>query len=329
MAIITKSIGTSSRDYSTLQAWEDSIPASMGSDSYVGECYNDSEFTGKLTFSGSSTGASNTITLKCATGQSFRDNASIQTNALRYNQSNGVGISNASYATNIISVSEDYVTIDGLQVKKITYGNRCFYSNLTTLTHNTYKNCILELGTSNGSDVAQTRSETWINCLFIGYGGTGSPAILLPYSSPKFINCTVVRPSDYTSSTAAAFKTNTTPGGMTVKNCAVFGYNSVTDADGSFSGSNNCSDKTIGFGTSNQASKTYANQFVNTTAASGDFKIKTGSDCIDTGVTDTAASPDIAGTTRPQGSAYDIGCWELVSAVSTPKSIESDLIIYN
>jgi len=330
MAIITSSIGTSSRNYSTIQAWEDSIPGSMGSNSYVGECYNDSEFSVAgtvVTFAGSSTGASNTITLKCAAGQSFRDNANVQTNALRYNQSNGVALKRTSYAGNAVEVQEDYVFLDGLQITH-TLSGAVFYSNSTSYTHNVYSNCILSQS-SGGGVILASRAETWVNDLFIGGGSAGTAGVYLPYpGGVNFLNCTLVRPTSLSTSTTYGW--NIPAGsGVPIKNCATFGYNSMVNNSSLFSGSNNCSDNTIGFGTSNQQSKTYANQFVNTTASSGDFKLKSGADCIDNGATDSSASPDIAGTTRPQGSAYDIGCWELVRAALTPKSIEADMIINN
>ena len=47
MPTITKSIGTDSRDYSTIAAWEADLANSAiysSGDEAVGECYNDSTF---------------------------------------------------------------------------------------------------------------------------------------------------------------------------------------------------------------------------------------------------------------------------------------------
>jgi len=49
-------------------------------------------------------------------------------------------------------------------------------------------------------------------------------------------------------------------------------------------------------------------QFTN--AGSNDFSPQPGSPAIDTGTTEPIVPTDILGTTRPQGSAYDIGAFE-------------------
>jgi hypothetical protein len=78
MPTVVNTIGSGAgRDYSTLAAWAASLPANLVADgnSYQGDCYNDSEFTGSatlLTLSGHTTDASHTITLTTGPGQSFQ-----------------------------------------------------------------------------------------------------------------------------------------------------------------------------------------------------------------------------------------------------------------
>jgi hypothetical protein len=61
--------------------------------------------------------------------------------------------------------------------------------------------------------------------------------------------------------------------------------------------------------------KTYINQFQSTTAASGDFREKSGADLRGAGTVDvTNGATDIVGTARPQSAKWDIGCWELLAA---------------
>lgn len=60
---------------------------------------------------------------------------------------------------------------------------------------------------------------------------------------------------------------------------------------------------------------TYTSQFQGTTASALDFRVKSGANLINTGTSDsTNGATDIAGTSRPAGSGWDIGSWEFVSA---------------
>jgi len=56
--------------------------------------------------------------------------------------------------------------------------------------------------------------------------------------------------------------------------------------------------------------------FVN--PASNDYHLKVGSPAIDAGTTVAAVTDDIEGTSRPQGGAYDIGCYEAASGPVPP-----------
>jgi hypothetical protein len=317
MATITNTIGTNSREYSTIQAWVDAVPNDVvaSGNIYIGECYNDSEFTGTVDFSGFTTGSSNTITLKCAAGQSFRDHGSVQTNGLRYNQSNGVGISVATGYTNIISIASNYITLDGLQVRSTaTLGQSGAVTISGIVDFVVYQNSIFENSSGftirNYSNSGSPTASYVRNCLVVNKHATSEG--LQAQNGIGVYYCTIVRPSNITPGGTGITTTYADP---TVTNTAIFGF--TTLESGGLTGNNNCSDLAIGFGTSNQASKTYANQFVQSDASGGvhDFKIKTGSDCVDTGATDsTNGANDIATTARPSGSAYDIGCWELVAA---------------
>jgi hypothetical protein len=138
-------------------------------------------------------------------------------------------------------------------------------------------------------------------------------------SSPVFVNNTIARPADLTASGNALGLLGGS-GVSTITNCALYGFTNSSVDNTHFAGSNNSSNVAIGFGTSNQASKTYANQFQNTSDATRDFREKAGADLFNTGVTDTTNAPiDIAGTSRPQSTAYDIGCWELIVASTAVK----------
>src|SRR5215472_13375284 len=119
MGTVVKTIDSGGgRDYSTIAAWFAALPANLVTDgnNQEGDCYNDSEFFSNSDhiafFTGHTTDSSHIITLTTGAGQSFRDNASVQTNALRYNQSNGVALRSGSASANsCIYVSDDYVTL--------------------------------------------------------------------------------------------------------------------------------------------------------------------------------------------------------------------------
>jgi hypothetical protein len=102
-----------------------------------------------------------------------------------------------------------------------------------------------------------------------------------------------------------------------MENCAIFG---ATDAY------HNAGTTTITTCRTNQASPetgftggvSYSGTtFVATTDAARDFRLPSGSSLINAGTTDsTNAANDIAGTARPSGASYDVGCWEYVAAAT-------------
>ena len=109
--------------------------------------------------------------------------------------------------------------------------------------------------------------------------------------------------------------------GTLIKNMCC--YNNGTDYTGSFSGSstNNLSkDNTAPAYNTYYRSKTLS--FISTTLGSENFGLSsTDSDAIDKGANlsadaNYAFSTDIIGTTRPQGSAWDIGAFEYISSGS-------------
>lgn len=312
MATIS-TIGTSARNYSTISAWL----AAFATGGWIGECYNDSEFviTSAIAFSGHSTTSPNFITLRTAAGQGFKDNASVQTNALRYNASNGVGVRNTTAYTNVIIVGESFVTIQNLQIQG--NGSYAYDNNQSASSGVVLDSCILDIVlTASGQATARLRSGIMRNCLLVNRGNTGNGLdFSYPATGTVAANCTSVRPSDKTAANSAFMAASAN---AAVKNCAGFGFTNFSS--GSLTGSNNCSDQAIGFGTSNQASKTYANQFVNTLNATADFREKSGADLFNNGFTDTTDVPaavDIVGTARPQSASWDIGCWELIVASAT------------
>lgn len=313
---VVKTIGTASRDYSTLQAWEDACPADLVAVDQIwqGQCYNDSEFTGGMTAAGTTTSATQYKELTTAAGQSFSDNASVQTNALRYNQANGVAISVAGGYSTAIVVSDINFRMSKVQVK--VSSDAYAYDNNTASTAHVLDKCILQQAGSAGACI-RLRGGTLSNSLLSkNSAGTSKAAITGAYGGATLTNCTIVRPTTYAvGGTAVAAGSSFS---FTLKNVAVFGF--TADTSGTISATTCYTDDstpTTGFTTVAYNTST-GSGFQNTAVTTADFRIKTGSALLDVGTTDTTyAATDIAGTARPQGSAYDVGCWELVVASGT------------
>lgn len=314
MSVVIKSIGTSGRDYSTLQAWEDALPANLVTDgnSQVGQVFNDSEFSGvgiMLTIAGQTTDVTNNITLTTGTGQSFRDNAGAKTNPLIYDQSKGVGIT-SSVSSRTIRIDSANVILSNLQIKN-TGGGNPIDNGFTTLAI-TVDNCIFQ-GTAQGVSLGGTNAKIRNSCSIVSDpAGPGSIVSLI--FGAKAYNCTFVSASNVPVAVTAIHTFSTA---ATLVNCAIFGAGIL--ADSTTPNFTTCYSDLPGSGIT-QA--TYNNtQFVDTTS---DWRISAGSAMKDTGTTDTTnAATDIVGTSRPQGSAYDVGAWEYVTPVAAPKGRNS------
>lgn len=325
---VAKSVGSGGgRDYSTIQAWENACPANLVTADQIwkGECYNDSEFTGAatlLTISGQTVDSTRYVWLTTAAGQSFRDNANVQTNALRYNQANGVGIlSNNTTRTAVISISAQYTLIENLQVKTTASGYAGSWPVSVGAANVTLKNCVFEdTDTAYGGFVISAGQQSgflMINCLVKGHAQSNNSEAngIAGFKFGEIINCTVVLTGTI-SAGKGLLGGNYDSGMGTATNVAVFGFN--TFRSGTLGTFVNCMTDLASAPAGVATSKTYSSQFENVSNGTHDYRVKSGADLIDAGTTDSRASPDIAGTARPSGSAYDIGCWELVAAASAP-----------
>ncbi len=305
---VVSSIGTTGRDYSTIQAWEDACPANLVTADQVwkGECYNDSEFTAGVTISGQTTDATRYVWLTAAAGQSFQDHASVRTNALKYDQTKGVGVrASVEFSSAFVATAAVRVLISRLQffVPYIYAGAGWYFANNSVI-----RDCIVE-GEVYGPlidffNAGASSNSAAINCVFIRKHAETSAA---PAQRGQFINCTVVRPSNFTAG-GTAF---TRDYGLSVKNCAAFGFTTFRSGTGSsfYTGSYNASDCAADAqDTNSTGGLTFANCFENTT---NDFRLKAGSPLIGAGNTDATNAPnDITGTARGVGTAGDIGAWE-------------------
>lgn len=295
MATITESIGTSARDYSTVAAWEAGISADLvtDGDSYVGEMYNDSEFStsSSTTIDGHTTGASNTITLTTAAGEGFADSLDISTGALRYDQSNGVGWDYTSAFTACLTVKDLYVTIDGLQIKCSGTGTvaDCI-SNNSSGNYGTVKNCILE-PIEHGIYGAGTTGLVYENIAIYcrKAGGVG-----IAYWNATVQNCIVVSDTGVTS-TATGINRLGGSGSSTIKNVASLGFNTCFATGTGITISYCASTDTSASGTGSLTSRTITDEVTDPTGSVYDLRYKSGNSLEDAGT--TGSSTDMFGTT--------------------------------
>lgn len=320
-------------NFTTLAAWAASIPATL-TQPIIGLLWNDSVITTTLgvsflTLSGHSTSATNTITLKCATGESFRDKLAGQSTALAFNTANGVSfqLPTGTGGVNYILISDSNVIVDGLQFQdpSATSNSTIFASNGSNVT---LSNCILDgFAQTGGACILDATSSPNLrieNSLIVDRQ-TGNGFFASLQMTGAIINSTIINLTGNTNGSTVDFGGTT---GCFVKNCAIFGYdNPVTTGPAAV---DHCclSATTVGSGGTdaggNFFSKTASNQFLN---ASTDFRLKLGSDCIDTAVTDLVdivSGDDIAESHRPFGAAWDIGCWEYLGTGVTPILLAPD-----
>lgn len=339
MAVITKSIGSAGgRDYSTVAAWEASLPANLVTDgnSYVGECYNDSEYlmtTGTYIFSPTAhtTDATHTITLTVASGQSFQDNAGVRSNALHYDQSLGVGFrSTYNYAGPIsIANTNDYLTIQRMMAKASTTGSPCITQD-TAQNHFIAKDIVVEHTAGGGTSPVVSfdggaDTVKLINLVVIkrdslaGVGIQGRGLIL---------GCTVMRPSDKTAGGTGILGVNYRH--FTLYSNAVFGFTTAAalGSSGAVDDSKNNATDQSSWGVtsaSDQLSVTYtsATPFTGAADASLDLRAVAATALAANGFKDGTNGPnDISATAR--SATPTIGAWELTGGAAATRGTPFD-----
>lgn len=310
--------------------WDTGTP-NIG-DSYVidsciwsGRSLNFTVTVSSLTVGGSTNSSTAYPEMTTAIGASFRDNAGVQSNALRYNASNGAAITSSANVT--LTIQESFFRISNLQVE----GTRLTYAgtpvSVSTGTDGVViDSCIISYSGTSGShslamNVGTGKSITVINTLIHNQrnSSSNSPAQCVGAGTFDFHNCTFIKSTDVAA--APAINVNSSPI-ITATNCAFFGISARTSAAPASITYTNCFDS-LASPPSGVTQVTYdtstGSGFVAiASSTASDFRIISTSAMKDAGITDASyASVDIARTARPQGSAYDVGCWELVVAAVT------------
>jgi hypothetical protein len=248
---------------------------------------------------------------------SFRDNPSIQSNALRYNPANGCSFTSsvATGSGSTVQSDENFSVISDIQVENTAADGRALTLSGTTVTANwlivesTYTNTSV-----TGGVAAIVGTSLCKNTLIINRASGASHIATSNTGSPFFYNCTFAAPDDLATAPTSVL-TSGASGTVTVQNCGLFAGDStkaIKAGSATFNFTTCYSDIS---GTAGVTQTTYSSEFQNVNDATRDFRLKTGAAQIDTGTTDTTnAAIDIAKTNRPSGAAYDVGAWELVQA---------------
>lgn len=327
---VTKTVGTGG-DYSTVALALAAIPADLvAADQIWRIALKNQEFvvTTGLSITGHTCDATRYIELTTDTGASFVDNASKATNALRYNAANGAAIkSNTAYVLTLTG-NQPYLRINKLQFQNafntIGPGAKATIDcgNTGTATNVDINQCIIEgnnsAGTSSGtgvgvlalmgagnkirnSAVIQRQSSTTVsiavmgfstdgayNCTFVSTGAVAAQGIYGNYSTTNLKNCYVGNVTAVTAGSTTFAKTT-----------------SYTSQSGPPSGWN--------FAAFSSPTLT------NVTDGTHDLRLPSTSPLRNVGTTDsTNSTPDIIGTPRPVGAAYDVGAWEEGTAPAAP-----------
>lgn len=330
MSTVTKSIGTSGRDYSTITAWEadlDNAAVYASGDDAVGECYNDSAFDESVAIDGGGTIGLASVTLTVAAGE-------------RHDGTAGTGAVISCSAARTIAYGgtvSKYVTASYLELNgngftsafAFSYSNYC--SILQCLVHDTN-------GTTNSScyGIYGYRWQNQVVCSNnIVYNIYKTAGRNFAYGIGTY---TITTPRDTISNNTVFNIKNTSPYaygavGISAGNNNYLVHNNVSCGTSTINGtafdyggssttaSTNLSSDATAFGTNSLTNKSAADQFVSTVLGSEDLHLKAGADCIDAGTdlgtTPTGVNIDIDGRDRhAMDDVWDIGADEYVNPVA-------------
>jgi len=281
---------------------------------WQGQCQNQ-EFSGTgtlLTIEGSTASSTAYKELTTVAGASFRDNASIQTNELQYNASNGCGIRGTSANSGVVLPGEANNRISNLQIAATGSNSRAI-SNGNAVA-GIFSNLVLEgtytgISTSNGV-FGHAGNVTLKNSVVIQRASAASHIVGTSTGAPFYYNVTIVAPDDHATAPTSIFLSGAS-GTVTAQNCGLFAGDSTKAIKAGSATYNFTTCYSDISGTSGVTQTTYSDEFENVNDATRDFRLKSTAAQRDTGTTDATNAPtDIAGTTRPSGAAYDVGAWE-------------------
>ncbi len=264
-----------------------------------------------LTISGGTVSSSAYAELTTATGASFKDNANVRTNALRYNTSNGAAISSSASFSNIIAASQDFCRFSFLQISGTGSAGSCI--NQTTGNNIQIDGCICEAAKADIVTLTGTAATSICRNSLVVNRLTSSAEVVLS-TNGTWINCTIVTPNDLTKPTTI-FRSNYGTS-LVVKNCAAFWGTNLKTGGTAVTYTTNANDN--GSPPAGFTQMTYDTaMFVVITTGNFNYQLASGSPLINAGTVDTTnAATDISGLSRG-ATRNDIGCWQSPDASAT------------
>lgn len=323
----------SSVDYTDFQSWANAISSTL-TQPVIGLVWNDGVISSSvgvqvLHLTGHTTSNTNTITIKPAPGDGFP--TTFQNNpTLAYgdpDQSSGVvflvpfgGSGNVTY----FQIDDNYVTIQAIQFIDITNTSQSTIIGGSG-TNCSIAQCILDgYSQAGGWNLINMTGAGFLltNTLILDRGfGTNLATVFSSGAGTRVANNSFSLGSGQGTFAALDAGSNSTTASNTATNNIFYGYgDNVVRATSGIPWATNHNAYTNDSFTSLYGTDTGGSLFSIYVAdvfvdRGGDFHLVSGSVCIDAGAADTTDIPsaiDAFGTSRPQGSSWDMGAHELL-----------------
>lgn len=234
-------------------------------------------------------------------------------------------------ADEVITVSENYVTIEGLSIYQPNAEEAISFSGLATGAHIRISHCLLR-GSANGTrgiylSDADANLKVWNNFIHDWHGTSGRGIWIYQSNKVWLYNNTI-----YDCETDGIYVMVQSAGKVIAKNNTVIAEASGSDFNGTFAGNDssdyNCSGDATAPGTHSLHNKAAYDVFSDTTRSTPNLCLKTNSVCIDS-ATDLSSDPnlpfndDILGTIRT--GTWDMGGCEFVKAKKAKHVIKTSI----
>lgn len=345
MATVTKTIGTSGRDYSTITAWEADLDSSsmMGGiygsgDDAVGECYNDSTFDEKVTIDGGGSVGLSSVKLT-APASERHDGTAGSGVRIQYSGTESIGFLVKRSQCTVEWLEMDYTNVGSPLSSGLNFGagstQEVYVKNNIVHGIKTQSNHIHGIYVWHAYTDA-TSSRYLINNLVYNIDNSSTTKEASGITVPSgnwnlYIYNNTVYHVKATGSGDDAFCFSIHDTKTTLKNniAARPDAASASDekcfAESGFSGSThdyNLSTDSTATGTNSVTGEAYGDLFLSTGVGTEDLRLKAGADAIgagvDLGTSPTGVNIDIEGRDRDaQGDTWDIGADQFVADTSS------------